>query len=138
MFSSHLHRLLTAARADDARRAAAAHRRARAMAPHDHERRRAPGRLLPWLAAPRLGRVHAPVHGAVTIRYAFPDDEAGLDRLAALDCAATPSPPLLDLLGARAAQLVAVERAYGPRRSAPPSWRVRVVSEDGPQDVRPA
>lgn len=105
----------------------------------------------------------------VTIRYAFPDDEAGLARLAVLDSAAAPSPPLLvaevdgelraalslpdgaaiadpfkpaaallDLLAARAAQLVAAERAYGSRRSAPPSWRARVVSEDGPQDVRPA
>ena len=35
------------------------------------------------------------MHGAVTIRYAFPDDEAGLARLAVLDSAAAPRPPLI-------------------------------------------
>jgi len=156
-----------AAGADDARRSAAAHRRALLVPAHEYDD--APRRLLRRLAAPRLQPVRAPVHGAVTIRYAFPDDEAGLARLAVLDSAAALSPPmlvaevdgelraglsladgaviadpftpaaaLLDLLAARAAQLVAAERAHGERWSAPPSWRAQVVSEDGPQDVRPA
>jgi hypothetical protein len=149
------------------RRAAAADRRAHIVAARGHDH--APRRLLRRLVAPRLQTIHAPVHGAVTIRYAFPDDEAGLARLAVLDSAAAASPPLLvaevdgelraalsladgaviadpfrpaaallDLLATRAAQLVAAEQAHGERRSAPPSWRVRVVPEDGPQDVRPA
>ncbi len=122
------------------------------------------------MAAVRAGDAHrAAAAQAVTIRSAFPDDEAGLARLAVLDSAASLRPPmlvaevdgelraalslangamiadpfrptaaLLDLLAARAAQLVAAERASGERWSAPPSWPARVFSEDGPQDVRPA
>lgn len=32
---------------------------------------------------------------AVTLRYGFPDDAEAIARLAALDCAAVPRPPLL-------------------------------------------
>jgi hypothetical protein len=54
-------------------------------------------RRLAWLA-PR--RRHAPraslsVEVAVTIRYAFPDDDSTLRRLAVLDSAVTPPAPLL-------------------------------------------
>jgi hypothetical protein len=52
------------------------------------------------LAWPASRRRHAPrpslsIDVAVTIRYAFPDDESPLRRLAVLDSAVTPPAPLL-------------------------------------------
>jgi hypothetical protein len=57
----------------------------------------AASRRLAWLA-PRRRRVLRPslsVESAVTIRYAFPDDEQSLGRLAVLDSAVTPPAPLV-------------------------------------------
>jgi hypothetical protein len=54
-------------------------------------------RRLAWLA-PRRRHVPGPslsVDAAVTIRYAFPDDEPSLRRLAVLDSAVMPPAPLL-------------------------------------------
>jgi hypothetical protein len=57
----------------------------------------AASRRLAWLA-PRDRRASGPslsVDLAVTIRYAFPDDEPSLRRLAVLDSAMAPPAPLL-------------------------------------------
>jgi hypothetical protein len=43
--------------------------------------------------SPRLD--HGPIAGAITIRHAFPDDAAALNRLASLDSAPLPAQPLL-------------------------------------------
>lgn len=54
-------------------------------------------RRLVWLA-PRRRQASAPslsLNTSVTIRYAFPDDEPSLRRLAVLDSAMTPPAPLL-------------------------------------------
>ncbi len=57
----------------------------------------AASRRLAWLA-PRRRRAPAPslaANIAVTIRYAFPDDEPSLRRLAVLDSAVMPPAPML-------------------------------------------
>jgi hypothetical protein len=58
-----------------------------------------PGRALIARIARMSGRgsrpAHGPIDGAITIRYAFPDDAGALVRLATLDSRELPPPPLL-------------------------------------------
>jgi hypothetical protein len=75
MHSSHFHQLLAQARAQELHRAAAA----RAAFAHARPHR----------------RVRPSADSAVTLRFAFPDDEVALARLAALDSAEPPSAPVL-------------------------------------------
>lgn len=83
-----LSRLLAAAREQDLRRAAARHRVLDASPS---------GGALTWLGLRRRAPRAMPQRDvvAVTIRFAFPDDEAALARLAAIDSSETPSGPTL-------------------------------------------
>lgn len=74
MLNPFLHRMLAQARSDDMSRAAERHRRA-------------------GDAKPQLRQI--PATSPVTLRFAFPDDQLALSRLAELDSSQTPDQPVL-------------------------------------------